>query len=74
MQAVGASRSPGAPKHVAIGLEKYVSIKRTAEPPSELIEFLDPGPSDQKTRSREPQSAVGVDRLPFVPGPSDQNA
>ena len=24
-------RSAGAPKHVAIGLEKYVSIKRTAE-------------------------------------------
>ena len=74
-------RSAGAPKHVAIGLEKYVSIKRTAERAVGVDRIpLDPEPSDLPNnaltifRSREPQRGVGVDRISLDPKPSDQNA
>src|SRR6476646_4138740 len=41
-------RAAGAPKHVAIGLEKHVSIKRTAERAVRVDRIpFDQGPSDQ---------------------------
>ena len=53
--------------------KKRQSRSRKQIAPSSFIRLLQPRRSSAPTfRSREPQSAVGVDRIPFDPGPSDQ--